>query len=271
MKTKILITGANGFVGTHLVDELSKDKNNIIFKLPHQVLHQGDQLKKLIKEANPDVIYNLAAFGNMANQQENTGEIINANLIGTWNLLAATKDIPYRAFINISTSSVLLPHQTIYSATKHGAEDLCKAFVDEYHKPIVTVRPFSLYGIGEADFRFIPTVFDSCMNSTPMNLSPHACHDWTFIDDFIQAIIFFALDIDNKKGQAINVGTSIATENFIIVDLIEQITKKRCVINELKDFRSFDNINWHAIGEDWLCDTSLAEGLNKIYKCYTKN
>src|ERR1035437_6380753 len=132
MQNKVLITGASGFLGSHLAKALSGQK---ILTLKHGLFSPED-----VTKVAPDVIYNLAAYGNMSNQKDEW-ENVNANIIGLWTLLQVTKDLPYKKFVQISTSSVLLNHQTMYSSTKLGGEALCKAYIDEYKKPIVVVRP----------------------------------------------------------------------------------------------------------------------------------
>ena len=211
-----------------------------------------------------DYIFHLSAYGNMANQKEDI-KIFNANLVNTMRLLEVTKDIPYKAFVNVSSSSVSLPHQTIYSATKLGAEALCKAFVDEYDKPIVTARPYSVYGPGEADFRFIPTVFRSCLTGEEMDLDPYPIHDWVYVDDLIRIMIGTA---DHKmKGGVVNIGTGIETRNQDIISMIAKITGKHPKIGKRHKMRSFDNHEWvneYQLGKH----ISLQEGLEKCYQYY---
>lgn len=261
----VVVTGANGFIGQHLVKRLTKDGHKIT-TIDHTFLvDYPDKLDEIIKEANPDWIFHLAAFGNMAHQKDEF-EIIEANIAGTFNLLQATRNIDYKAFVNVSSSSVLLPHQTIYSATKMGAEYLCKAYMDEYNKPIVTVRPASVFGIGEAGFRFIPTVFRSCLENEPMILAPDATHDWILVDDLVESMVWIAIT-DNEK-QTYNIASGIKTTNRAVVSLIEQITGKNANIGEEKQLRSFDTNDW-SIQSDVVLNHSLRYGLEQYYEYIT--
>jgi nucleoside-diphosphate-sugar epimerase len=257
-RAKVLITGSGGFIGSHLISSL-ESFNTDIFKLPHKLLQEPLDLEKQIKEFKPDVIYHLSAYGNMGNQKDEA-EILSANIGGTWNLLQATKDLQYKLFINFSTSSVLLPHQTMYSATKLGAEALCKAFVDEYKKPIVTVRPYSIYGDGEAEFRFIPTVIRSLLYGETMELTSESRHDWVFVDDLVNSLI-------GLTPGFVNLGTGYSYSNIDIVRKLELISGRKLKFTE-KKLRSFDTREWVCPEHTVISD--IDQGLLKTYLYYVK-
>jgi nucleoside-diphosphate-sugar epimerase len=210
---KSLITGAHGFLGTHLSAALKKRGDNVTL-VPREAYTNPILLEQMIAVYQPSYIYHLAASGNMANQTDEQ-EILIANYFGMFNLLQATENIDYSALINVSSSSVLLDYETLYSATKAGAERLCKWHADSKNKPIATIRPFSVYGPGEAPFRFIPTVFRSCMKKEKMDLDPSPVHDWVYVEDVVQAMIDTAATITFHKGKAVNVGTRKGTSQTL--------------------------------------------------------
>jgi len=258
----IAITGGSGFLGRHLSNTLAK-QGHIVHLIEHEYLiEKVDQLENRLKEINPEWIFHLAAFGNMAHQKDEF-DIFSANLAGTFNLLQSTKDIEYKAFVNVSTSSVTLPHQTLYSATKMGAEYLCKAYSDELEKPIVSIRPYSIYGEYEADFRFIPTVFRSCMMGEAMKLDPIAYHDWIHAQDVVDVLIASAENINHFRGRSLEAGTGISTSNTTIVNIIQEITGKKANIIDHTRLRAFDNDKWKA--NISVPHRSLQEGLQQYY------
>jgi nucleoside-diphosphate-sugar epimerase len=260
IKAKALVTGASGFIGSHLISSLEA-LNVEIFNLPHRLLTANlTDLENQVKAFNPDVIYHLAAWGNMSNQTE-SGKIIESNILGTWNLLSASKDIPYKGFINFSTSSVLLPHQTIYSASKASTEALCKAFVDEFKKPIISVRPYSIYGDGEAEFRFIPTVIKALIYNETIDLDVNATHDWVYVKDFINALL------NLKIGGVVNMGTGFSYTNLEIVRKLERMSGKKLSYNE-KKMRNYDTTGWVCPEHNVTSD--LEEGLLKTFTYYAK-
>ena len=262
MKQKAVISGSHGFIGSHLVKRL-QDLGIETLPLDRVDLHLPFTLKKKLEEVQPDYIFHLGAYGNMINQQSKD-EIFRANLEGIFTLLKSSVTIPYRGFINMSTSSVNLNYETLYSATKAGGERLVKAFVNEYDKPIVNLRPYSIYGEGEADFRFIPTVFRSCLTGEPMRLAPDPTHDWVYIDNAIGMLIETAINAEKHKGGVIECGTGIGTTNSQVVALIEEITGKPAIIDDELDFRHYDSRTWYSDHLDSNA-MSLRKGIEKIY------
>lgn len=262
-----LVTGSSGFLGGHL-REFIEGEGDAFVGVPRHVFMNPVHLERFMFDVKPDVIVHLAAFGNHYNQTDIL-DMLEVNYTGTFNLLQVTRDIDYKAFINISTSSVTLPHQTFYSATKMGCEYLCKAFASEFKKPIVTLRPYSLYGEGEADFRFIPTVFRSCLEGEAMKLAPEPVHDWTYVGDFVRAISSAAEMVMGGllSSDSIPIGTGVGTSNQEVVRLIEEITGNKAVVKKHKKIRAYDSKEWisPAPHRKYL---TLKEGLERYYKWY---
>ena len=260
---KALISGSNGFVGKRLV-ELLKVMECESVGIPRETYYNSPKLAELFQKEQPDLIFHCAAYGNMAGQDD-IPHTIQANILGLVSMISASLDVPYSAFINISTSSVLLDYETFYSASKGAGERLARAFENQYNAPIVTVRPYSLYGPGEAEFRFIPTVFRSCLMGEEMKLAPNAVHDWTYVDDFCEALIDIATHAHEYKGKIVGIGTGIQTSNEQIVGLIQNITGKPAHIGKEQDLRLFDTYDWKARPDDYLCSTKIIKGLKSVY------
>lgn len=277
---KIWITGSSGFIGQHLLSQFdSKFQKRTVIRIPHKDLYSQTKLKKLPK---PDIIYHLAGYGNMA-YQDDPQEIVKANVLALNNLLLAVKDIPFRAFINASSSSVYgekthpmhetnsLESNDYYGVTKIMGELLVRAYAKKYEKPVVSARLFSIYGPGEADFRFIPTAIRCIKQNGKMKLAP-GMHDWVYIDDAIQALFLLVEHATNLKGKAINIGTGTQHDNY-------DVMKKLCDISSIdintlqiehRDFlrsRSFwvaDNTLLKSLL--WMPKYSLQEGLTEVWK-----
>lgn len=269
--SRYLISGANGFIGGNLGHKLLLD-GHIIRSIPRDLLSEKWNLKKYIESEQPDVIIHLAAYGNHSTQQDFL-ETIESNVMVSSRLLEASKDIDYKAFINISTSSVYLPVQTFYSASKKAIELICQAFIQKYNKNIVTIRPYSVYGPGEADFRFIPTVIRSVKNNQEFSLVSDPKHDWIFIDDFIDGVKLVINKADKLKGCAVDIGTGLSYSNKQIVDLIEQIHGKKIKYSNVSQMRDYDTKHWTADTSvtDFLGlkpKYSLKDGLKKTYESY---
>lgn len=254
-----LISGKNGFIGGHLTVRLEQ-LGYKVEGIPRELLKKPDLLKRYFEEIEPDYIFHLAAYGNHSNQKDEQ-EIFETNVIGTYNMLEESKDINYKAFVNFSTSSVNLSVQTLYSSTKRIGEIFANCYAKT--KPIVSIRPYSVYGEGEADFRFIPTVFRSCLTQEQMILAPNAVHDWVYVGDLVNEVIKYADELRNAIGEF---GTGIGTTNKRVVEIIEEITGKKANIKGNLQLRLFDNSNW--ISKSTGQTISLEEGLKKTYEYY---
>jgi nucleoside-diphosphate-sugar epimerase len=281
MKNKrVLITGSNGFIGSKIATQL-RSEQNMVLPLRQEEYYKSD-FKQAIASYNPDIIIHCGAYGNHSTQQDDQ-ETFEANIVKTYLLLDATKDIPYEAFINIGSSSEygkknypmredMVPEPlTMYGATKAAGTMLARAFAKKYGKPIVTVRPFSVYGPGEAEHRFIPTIIRSLMNGEQLNIEPGAYHDWIYIDDLLDGILKV---IENAKLLSGNIGTGVQYRNDEVYAMLTLITGANTALNIKKDkMRPQDSNYWVADNKilrlcGWKPKTKLMEGLRKTYEAY---
>lgn len=282
---KAVISGVSGFVGSHLADALA-DKNIDVFAFPRELLLDVDGAKEFLEKIKPEYIFHLAAYGNMSKQQDE-GQMLASNVIGTFTLLEASKLLDYRALVYISTSSVygtkekpmketdVCETATYYGATKLSAEYLCKAHAERYNKPIAILRPFSLYGPNEAEFRFIPTVIKKIQADDTIQLEPSTNHDWTYVKDFTSACIVTAEKIQKAKGKVINVGTGNQYTNAEILDKIEILMQKKATVQESLNMREFKVSSWVADNTvmrslGWKPKIDIISGLRETINAYTK-
>lgn len=239
------ISGQSGFIGKAIAKYLL-NKQQCVFAIPRDQSIQ--QLRTLFYLNKPDYIIHTATYGNHFNQK-NFREMIEANIMSTYNLLEAAKDFDYKMFYNLTTSSVLLKDQTQYSITKYCGEQLAGMY-----RNIVNVRPYSVYGPGEAAHRFIPTVI-ICLNyGKEMVLDENASHAWVYIDDLIEAMF---------AGKTELGGWFIS--NKAVVEILENISGKKLKYTSAV-LRSYDCSDVPAPG---ICYTSLYEGLKLTYESFT--
>ncbi len=252
--SKYLISGKSGFIGTALSNYLH-ERGDIAIELKRGITANTFALKNEFDIHQPDYIIHLAAYGNHSYQKDEY-EIFYANVIAGFNMLLCSLDIDYKKFYNVSSSSVTLPQQTLYSATKLSMEKIAEVFAAKYNKPIVNVRPYSVYGPGEAAFRFIPVVIAHLLTGEEMTVDENAAHDWIYIDDFIKAML---------AGET-EIGTGIKTSNKEIIQILEDISGEKLNYKPGK-FRDYDNENWFAAkGVEHI---SLREGLEKTFNHYS--
>ena len=243
------ISGRHGFIGSAFAKYLTNNG--------HIVLGIGrglsiDELTRYFKILKPDYIIHTAAYGNQYDTQKDFIEMVNTNIIGTYNLLEAAKTTNCKKFYNFTSSSVFLKKQTHYSITKNCGEQLSKMYDN-----VVNIRPYSAYGPGEPNHRFIPTIIN-CLNfGNEMTLDETATHSWIFIDDLIRGV--FAGETE--------MGGGIKTSNIEIVRILEDISGRK--LNYIPGkLRSYDTDDWTP--PKGVCYTSLYEGLKQTYEYITR-
>lgn len=269
--SKILITGASGFIGSHLSMRMA-DEVNAVFAISHAEMANIRDTQLKIRSIQPDYIFHLASYGNHSKQVDEE-KTIEANIMRLFLILKMTEEIDYKAFVNFSTSSVQLPHQTFYSATKAGGEYLCRAFAQKYNKKVISVRPASVFGEGEADFRFIPTVIKTMIDGCAMNLDPFASHSWIYVGDFVDGLLHIIKHLDRVGEEPINISYGKEWKNIEIVEFIEQLTKKKLQYNLVEHQRAYDNTSWLVDNEvvehlGWRPPFGLEKGLLNTFKWY---
>ena len=272
---KICVTGGSGFIGKAVLK-----RHPDAVSVPRRFLYQPDNLKKFMTVACPDVVIHLAAYGNM-NDQKDLYSCIRANYLATYNLLKSVREIPIRAFVFSSSSSVYgkkdmmmeeddrIDPRSAYAVTKAAAEYLCL----HYDMPVVIARLFSVYGPGEADFRFIPQVIHKIIHNEPISII-NGNHDWIYIDDVVRAFDIMISKINKFKGQVVNVGTGVQTSNKNVVKMLGRISKKHLKITKSDIKREYDSPSWVAdcyklVTSGWNCE-DLEDGLRKTYEYFSQ-
>lgn len=299
-RNSVLVTGGAGFIGANLINKLldlnyrvsilvkeSTDLlrlKNVINKINiYKVDLLDKNLKKIITKINPSKIFHLATYSSYRNQEESM-EMIDANIRGTLNLLMSTRGINYDIFVNTGSSSeygikdkamreedVLSPI-SFYAATKASITLLCNAFARECQKPIVTIRPFSVYGPYEEKTRFVPTIIKAIIENKTIKLtSGSQRRDFIYIEDVVD-IYIKTMKMQNPSGQILNAGTGIQYTNDEVVETLFRVTEKRVPIQK-GEFpkRIWDTSNWVADMSktkrllNWEPKFTLEMGLKRTY------
>lgn len=304
----ILITGAAGFIGSHLAHKLIMDGYTVhvlvkpdtnlwrLSDIRHHItvhtieLTSQSSLVRLLRKLQPHAIYHSAAYGNYAHQRD-AHTMVSVNINGTLSLLEASLRNPYTIFVHIGSSAEygskdtkrketdFLEPVSIHAATKASATLLCLSFAKTYRKPIVTLRPFTVYGPKEEPFRFIPTVIHSLLSGSPLKLPKDPIrHDYIYIDDMVDACVRAMTFAQKLQERIINIGSGQEYTNSEVVRLLGSIAKRKARIK----YGGYAARSWDS--RHWVADISLArtllswnprmflrEGLRLTYQWYYSN
>jgi NAD dependent epimerase/dehydratase len=257
-KKKVLITGAGGFIGSHLVERLAAagasvrafvrynsraDPGLIRMASPEAVskleliggdLRDLDAIRKAVEGC--EFVFHLGALISIPYSYLHPFEVAESNIIGTLNVLLACRDFGVQRLIHTSTSEVYgtalkpaideshpLQGQSPYSASKIGADKLAESFHCAYELPVVTVRPFNTYGPRQSARAVIPTIITQALAGSTIYLgSLSTIRDFTYVDDTVNGFLCAALAKD-VNGCTFNLGTGDAIS---IGDLTDRIIQK---------------------------------------------
>ena len=271
---KVLVTGADGFIGSHLVEGLLAEGCQVkAFTFYNSFNSWGwldtfdkETMEKIeifsgdIRDPNGmrtamkgcDVVFHLGALIAIPFSYHSPDNYVDTNIKGTLNVLQAARDFNIEKLLVTSTSEVYgtalyVPidekhpkqGQSPYSATKIGADSLAESFYKSFKLPVTTVRPFNTYGPRQSARAVIPTIITQLLaGKTDIKLGAlHPTRDLLFVKDTVQGFIEIAKS-DKVLGEEIN----IATQNEIsIIDLAEKlialINPKAQIISDEQRFR----------------------------------
>src|SRR3989344_5610005 len=241
---KILITGADGFIGSHLTEALVRAGYDVrAFVLYNSfnswgwLDHCGEDVKGKfevfsgdIRDPNGvrtatkgcDVVLHLAALIAIPYSYHSPDTYIDTNIKGTLNIIQAARDFGVAKVVHTSTSEVYgtakfvpitedhpLQGQSQYSASKIGADQLAMSFYSSFDTPVAILRPFNTYGPRQSARAVIPTIITQIANGERQiklgAVSP--TRDFNYVADTVAGFIA-ALNSDRSIGEVINIGSN---------------------------------------------------------------
>lgn len=272
--TKILVTGADGFIGSHLVEKLIEEGHQVkAFVYYNSFNNWGwldtfskEKLKEIeifagdvrdpngVREAMKDIeqVYHLAALIAIPYSYHSPDAYVDTNIKGTLNVLQAARDLNTERILITSTSEVYgtaqyvpidekhpFQGQSPYSATKIGADRLAESFYRSFGLPVSIVRPFNTYGPRQSARAVIPTIITQLLaGKTEIKLGALTpTRDFNYVKDTVNGFYEIA-----KSQRAIGQEINIATQQEISVEqlakeLINQINPKAEIICEEERLR----------------------------------
>lgn len=256
---KVLVTGADGFIGSHLTESLVEhgyDVKAFVFynsfnswgwldTLPQEKLNEIEIFAGDIRDPNGvrsavkdvDMIFHLAALIAIPYSYHSPDSYVDTNIKGTLNILQAAKAYEIERAMITSTSEVYgtakyvpidemhpFQGQSPYSATKIGADRLAESFYRSFNLPISIVRPFNTYGPRQSARAVIPTIITQLLSGRQEiklgSLTP--TRDFNYVKDTVNGFIAIA-ESERTIGEEINIATQ---EEISIGDLAEEIIQQ---------------------------------------------
>ena len=259
MKKKVLVTGSDGFIGSHLTEELVKKGYQVrafvyynsfnnwgwLDTLPKEIMDNVEIFQGDIRDPNGveeamrgvDAVFHLAALIAIPFSYHSPDTYVDTNIKGTLNVLQAARKLNTERLLVTSTSEVYgtaqyvpidekhpFQGQSPYSATKIGADRLAESFYRSFQLPVTIVRPFNTYGPRQSARAVIPTIITQLLaGKTEIKLgSLTPTRDFNYVKDTVNGFIEIYKS-DKTIGEEINIATQ---KEISIGELAEELIRQ---------------------------------------------
>ena len=237
---KVLVTGAGGFIGSHLTERLMEEGADIRAMVHYNALNtwgwldrspvrddikvvagdicDRDSVRQAMQDA--EIVFHLAALIAIPYSYHAPASYVRTNIEGTLNVLQAAHELDVERVVHTSTSEVYgtaqyvpineqhpLQGQSPYSASKIGADKLVESFHLSFDLPVVTVRPFNTFGPRQSARAVIPTIVTQCLAGKTVRLGNlHPTRDLNYVSNTVDGFLL-AASVPATIGQTINLGS----------------------------------------------------------------
>jgi len=302
---RILVSGASGFIGSHLVKAFIKIGHDVVALVqPNSNLWRLEEcfdrisiLKNRLEDLDigtvkeplkgVKIIYHLAAAGvNRLSQNEDI--ILQSNILGTLHILKLARALEVERFIycgscfecspgfQISEDQIPMPVSE-YGVSKSAAWMLVNMFYYRYGLPVVTFRPFTVYGPFEAGYRLIPSTIIKAINKLDIELTTgEQMRDFVFIKDAID-ILIKSINFSSCIGETFNICTGVATSVKDTVHLILELCGSSVKpIFGARACQDTEGMSWSGNPQKtaqrlgWQAKTDLRQGLQETIEWFKR-
>lgn len=263
---QVLVTGAGGFIGSHLTERLiarganvraflrydSQNRLGHLADLPDDVRARCTVVRGDLKDPEAvrtavqgcDVVFHLGALIAIPFSYQNPTDYVQTNVVGTLHVLNACRDAGVMRVIQTSTSEVYGSAQFVpittahprrgqspYAASKIGADALAESYARAFDLPVVVLRPFNTYGPRQSPRAVIPTIVGQALAGGTIRLgSNHPTRDFLYVTDTADGFIAAATAPDLPNGLEVQIGTGVETSIGEIVRLTGEILGRKLTV-----------------------------------------
>lgn len=283
---QVLVTGAGGFIGSHLVERLvsleaqvralvrynSRNDWGLLELLPREIKESlevvmgdlTDPFSTYKAVQGCTIVFHLAALIAIPYSYVAPAHYVQVNCGGTLNILEAARQQEVECFVHTSTSEIYgtaqytpideshpLKGQSPYSASKIGADKLAESYYLSFGLPVTTVRPFNTYGPRQSARAIIPTIITQALTSDTIHLgSLEPRRDLTYVSDTVEGFLK-AAGTPQARGEVINLGTG---QSVSIGELAQMILKtiggNKNIVTEQERLRPETSEVWNLLSDN---------------------
>lgn len=314
----ILVTGGAGFIGTNFVkyeiknyptdrvvcldkltycgniDNLQAEMNNPRFRFVKGDICDSEAVERVFEEEHPDIVVHFAAETHVDRSIVDPGIFIRTNVMGTQNLLEASRKYGVKRFHQVGTDEVYgdlpldrpdllftedlpLKASSPYSASKASADLLALAYHRTFGLSVSVSRCSNNYGPYQFPEKMIPLMINNALNDRPLPVYGEGLNvrDWLYVEDHCHAIDIVARS--DRDGEVFNIGGHNEMRNIDIVKLIlKELNKPESLITFVADRKGHDRryaIDPTKIHRElgWLPETKFADGIVETIRWYVDN
>ncbi|HLF18596.1 MAG TPA: NAD-dependent 4,6-dehydratase LegB [Candidatus Omnitrophota bacterium] len=260
---RVLVTGADGFIGSHLVERLVEKGASVrafvyynsfnswgwIEQAPKKILQKIDVFTGDVRDPNgvqtamegTEIVFHLAALIGIPFSYHSPDSYIDTNVKGTLNVLQAARKLKVKRIVHTSTSEVYgtaqyvpideshpINPQSPYAASKSAADSLALSFYRSFDLPVTILRPFNTFGPRQSARAIIPTIVSQIYSGKKAielgNLD--VSRDFNYVGNTVEAFLKIA-EAPKAVGQVFNSGSGVETTLPELIDVIQRVIKRR--------------------------------------------
>lgn len=304
---RVLITGANGFLGSHIVERMISQNADLsvivressdLWRIEEHIkgirifnadMQDFTAIYECVKTIRPDVIFHMAAYG-VDSRQKDVFTAIYSNLLGTVNILVSAGKAGCPRLINSGTSmqygnkegkvdeDASYNPNNIYGSTKAASTIMAHQLAADLGIGIVTIIPFGVFGEKEGSYKFFPHVILSALNNREINLtSCEQYRDYCYVENIIDGFLI-AAQAQQIKSEIFNIGNGFTQPLKYYVDLIIKEVNSAAKIN-YGVLEQRKNDLWNPLPNvgkingtlGWKPKISIEDGIRSTVRWYKEN